>query len=85
MTTRPTGRPLAAPDLKHDRGRIGAAIRQARLDSGRSVVEISRRLRIPRWTWYSYERGVRLPPLTLARRICGVLGCELDAIIPEGD
>ena len=79
------GRPLNAPDLTTPRGRVGAAIRAARLAAGLTVKAAAAACEVASNRWYSWECGRSFPPFGRVSAIADALGCEIADLIPEAD
>ena len=84
MTDNPRGRPRATPD-DTPAGEIGQRIRAAREAAGLTIDELADLLGKHPDSVRLWERGRTLPPLVLLPVLCEVLGCGVEAIIPEGD
>jgi transcriptional regulator with XRE-family HTH domain len=66
-------------------GRLGAAIRRARLAVGLSVAHAAANAGVRRSRWYDWEQGRCVAPTLLLGTICEVLGCAVEDLLPEGN
>lgn len=79
----PVGRPANPADTSTDRGRFAAALRAARLAAGLTVPEAADRIGVAASTWYDWEVGRHIPPITTLAAIAAALGCAVGELFPR--
>ncbi len=62
---------------------IGENIRRLRKDSGRSVVELTGKLKMPRPYWYELEQGMVNYTVERLEQIAGLMGVTVRDLLTE--